>query len=598
MNTTTISPNVTIPAVVLDLQTQLLAYLTLAADYFYRIPGSAIFLRYIRSSYQNDPVRSAVELFLFLFALRYLLSPKYSTRESGSRGKGDGANKLSEEEIDELVEDWTPEPLVAPQAAFEENESEKRPVIVGPQGPKVKLANGRTVMNLASYNFYNLLSNEHLKDSAIRTLRTYGVGPCGPPGFYGTQDVHNHVEADIAAHLGVPSCIIYAQAFSTISSVIPCFSKRGDVIIADKAVGYSIRKGLQISRSTVRFFEHGDMADLERVLAKVVQEGKGRPLTRRFIVAEGISETVGDITDLVRLVSSSYSSIIGMLEVKIRVSLSLQVELKTKYKFRLILDETNSYGILGAHGRGLTEHAHVDATSVDMIIGSLAGALCAGGGFCAGSDEVVEHQRITAAAYTYSASLPAMLATTASEVIRLLSSDEPVGLVAARPASPNAAATDNAQLQGAGSGGIGMGGPEAIRQLREATKVLRAQLDPRSDWVRCTSATDTPMLILVVKEEVIRQRSYDRDDLEWLLQDVVDEVRYTHNMLRNQVLTAFTVPREQRLDNASESYACHDRHEPTGRGVATDSGTKGMRNDWLVEEGARKGRRRDTARDH
>ena len=48
---------------------------------FQRVPGSAIFLRYVKSSYQNDPVRSAVELFLFLFALRYLLSPKYSTQK-------------------------------------------------------------------------------------------------------------------------------------------------------------------------------------------------------------------------------------------------------------------------------------------------------------------------------------------------------------------------------------------------------------------------------------------------------------------------------------------------------------------------------------
>ena len=50
---------------------------------FQRIPGSAILLRYVRSSYQNDPVRSAVELFLFLFFVRYLMAPKYSTQNKG-----------------------------------------------------------------------------------------------------------------------------------------------------------------------------------------------------------------------------------------------------------------------------------------------------------------------------------------------------------------------------------------------------------------------------------------------------------------------------------------------------------------------------------
>lgn len=51
-----------------------------ASEQFHKIPGSAIFLRYVQSSYQNDPVRSAVELFLVLFAIRYLLAPKYSTK--------------------------------------------------------------------------------------------------------------------------------------------------------------------------------------------------------------------------------------------------------------------------------------------------------------------------------------------------------------------------------------------------------------------------------------------------------------------------------------------------------------------------------------
>lgn len=35
------------------------------------------------------------------------------------------------QEVDELVDDWTPEPLVAAQTSFEEAENEKRPVIVG-----------------------------------------------------------------------------------------------------------------------------------------------------------------------------------------------------------------------------------------------------------------------------------------------------------------------------------------------------------------------------------------------------------------------------------------------------------------------------------
>jgi serine palmitoyltransferase len=305
-----------------EAQRMLTVFLHELADQFHRLPGSAIFLRYVKSSYQNDPVRSAVELFLFLFAVHYLLAPKYSTKP--------GIVKLTEEEIDDLVEEWTPEPLVAPSTALEENEVDKRPVIVGyvlqvtpfllfyilicvsfrlpsPVGPKSKLSSGRTVTNLGSNNFYNFTSNETLKDKAIQTLRTYGVGPCGPRGFYGTQDVHMKTEADVVAFLGTAACIIYAQALSTISSVIPAFSKRGDIIVADKGISHAIRKGIQISRSTVRWYEHNNMDDLERILDKVTKEQARKPLTRRFIITEGLFESYGDVVDLPKMVRLAIS---------------------------------------------------------------------------------------------------------------------------------------------------------------------------------------------------------------------------------------------------------------------------------------------------
>jgi len=421
-----------------------------------RIPGSAIAARYIQSSYQDDPVRSAIELFLFLFAVRYLLAPKYSTQKTV---------QLTDAEIDELVEDWTPEPLVAPVTQLEELDNDKRPVIVGPTGPKSRLANGRTVTNLASYNFYNFLASDALKDKAIQTLRTYGVGPCGPPGFYGTQDVHMKTEADVAAHLGVPACIIYAQSFSTISSVIPSFSKRGDIIVADRAINFAVRKGMQISRSTVRWFDHNDMDDLEKVLHKITKEQAKKPLTRRFIITEGLFENTGDVVDLPKL-----------------------VELKLKYKFRLILDETWSYGVLGRTGGGVTEAQNVDASEVDMIIGSLSGPLCAAGGFCAGNEEVVEHQRISSASYTYSAALPALLSTTASETINLLQEQ-----------------------------------PDVLTALRDNVKAMRAQLDPRSDWINVSSSVDNPILLLVLKPEVIDAKKLSIDDQNHIFREVVDE---------------------------------------------------------------------------
>jgi serine palmitoyltransferase len=125
-----------------------------------------------------------------------------------------------------------------------------------------------------------------------------------------------------------------------------------------------------------------------------------------------------------------------------------------------------------------------------MIIGSLSGPLCAAGGFCAGNEEVVEHQRISSASYTYSAALPALLSTTASETISLLQEQ-----------------------------------PEILTGLRENVKAMRAMLDPRSDWVRCSSFVDNPILLLVLKDEVIENKKLSIDDQNQIFREVVDEVR-------------------------------------------------------------------------
>ncbi|KAF2168015.1 hypothetical protein M409DRAFT_21462 [Zasmidium cellare ATCC 36951] len=436
-------------------------------DLLQRAPGSAVVVRYVRSSYQNDPVRSVVELLLFLLAVRYVLAPQYSPRKKGNHVE------LSEKEIDELVDEWIPEPLTEEQPELVQL-GENLPVLHrdAPSGPKTKLRDGRTVTNLANYNHYNFSNDQQLVEYAVSTIKTYGVGPCSAPGFIGTFDVHLKLEKDIAAHFGTEDAIIYSQSFSTISSVISAFCKRGDIIVADRAVNFPIRKGIQASRSIVRWFEHNDMDDLERVLAKLVSEK--RPLTRRFIITEALSENVGDMVNLPRL-----------------------LELKHKYKFRIVLDETWSYGILGQTGRGVTELQNVDAANIDIIVGSLAGGIASGGGFSTGYQIMVEHQRLNSPAVTFSASLPTFLTTTASAVIdRLQSSD----------------------------------GARDLKTLRERIDSLRVQLD-RSDWVTCTSAPENPVLHLTLKDQPIRNRRLTRSEQEFLLQECVDECLNNHSIL-------------------------------------------------------------------
>lgn len=85
------------------------------------------------------------------------------------------------------------------------------------------------------------------------------------------------------------------------------------------------------------------MEDLERLLQKQEAEDRHKPAkakkTRRFLVAEAIYMNTGEMCPLPRL-----------------------VELRARYKLRLFLDESLSFGVLGASGRGLIEHFNVDVS--------------------------------------------------------------------------------------------------------------------------------------------------------------------------------------------------------------------------------------------
>ncbi|GIY82357.1 serine palmitoyltransferase 1 [Caerostris darwini] len=245
--------------------------------------------------------------------------------------------ELTEQEKEQLIAEWIPEPLVP--SADEGQPSPKPRTITGKVG-KIVMVDGKKCLNAATHNYLGLVEHEKLEEAALQCLRKYGVGSCGPRGFYGTVDIHLELEARLAKFMKQQEAVLYSYGFSTISSAIPAYAKHGDIIFCDEGVNFAIQKGLVASRSQILFFKHNDVEDLERLLKQQEERDKLNPkkakVTRRFLVIEGIYMNYGDICPLPKM-----------------------VELKNRYKVRLFIDEACSFGVMGETGRGITEHFNI-----------------------------------------------------------------------------------------------------------------------------------------------------------------------------------------------------------------------------------------------
>ncbi|XP_009757391.1 long chain base biosynthesis protein 1-like [Nicotiana tabacum] len=300
---------------------------------------------------------------------------------------------LTKKEIDELCEEWAPEPLIP---SITDEMKHEPPVLESAAGPHT-IVNGKDVVNFTSANYLGLLGSKELLETCTSALEKYGVGSCGPRGFYGTIDVHLDCEARIAKFLGTPDSILYSYGLSTMFSAIPAFCKKGDVVIADEGVHWGIQNGLQLSRSTIIYFKHNNMESLRNTLEKVTQENKQAKKLRRYIVVEAVYQNSGKVAPLDEI-----------------------IKLKEKYRFRVLLDESNSIGVLGSSGRGLTEHCKVPADRIDIITAAMGHALATEGGFCTGNARVIDHQRLSSSGYVFSASLPPYLASAAIKAIDIV----------------------------------------------------------------------------------------------------------------------------------------------------------------------------------
>jgi len=223
-----------------------------------------------------------------------------------------------------------------------------------PNGPSIRC------VNLSTFDFLGLSTRPEVKEASVAALTIYGCGSCGPRGFYGTITPHLELEGTYARIMGNGDSIMYSDANSCVSSTIAAFAKRGDLLVVDEGLYESLTTGVGLSRSNVKTFKHNDATSLRLVLEKISMDDKRlkRKVSeqRRFIVVEGIYRMSGDVAPLDEF-----------------------VRLKEIYKYRMIVDESLSFGVMGETGLGACEHFNVmdnveiRTVSLENVIGSIGG---------------------------------------------------------------------------------------------------------------------------------------------------------------------------------------------------------------------------------
>ncbi|MCL2503116.1 MAG: pyridoxal phosphate-dependent aminotransferase family protein [Coriobacteriia bacterium] len=265
----------------------------------------------------------------------------------------------------------------------------------GKTNHRVMMADGRDMVMLASYSYLGLIGHPRVDAAAQAAIDEYGSGAGGVRLLTGTTDLHERLEARIAAFAKREDSCVYSSGYATNIAIITGLTGPGDLILMDKLDHASIVDGCLLSGAKWRTYRHNDMAHLEKLLAGA----EGRYATV-LVVADSVFSMDGDIMDL-----------------------PTTKALCERYGARLMVDEAHSVGALGATGHGVEEHFGM-CGSIDFKMGTLSKSIPSVGGYCAASAEVIDFLRHNSRPFIFSAALPPASAAAAIAAFDVIE-DEP-----------------------------------------------------------------------------------------------------------------------------------------------------------------------------
>ena len=264
-------------------------------------------------------------------------------------------------------------------------------IIISPQNARIKVRDGREVLNMCANNYLGLADHPEVIQAARNSYAQWGYGLSSVRFICGTQEIHKQLEQKITEFLGTEDTILYSCCFDANTGLFETLLTAEDAIISDQLNHASIIDGIRLCKAQRFRFKNSGMKDLEGKLQEA------RSARFRTIATDGVFSMDGTIARLDRI-----------------------CELAEKYDALVMVDDSHATGVLGKRGRGTHEHCDVMGR-VDILTGTLGKALGgASGGYTSGRKEIIEFLRQRSRPYLFSNTLAPTIAATSLKVLDML----------------------------------------------------------------------------------------------------------------------------------------------------------------------------------
>ena len=265
--------------------------------------------------------------------------------------------------------------------------------IASAQGARVKLEDGREVINMCANNYLGLGDSQRLIDAAKRTYDERGYGMASVRFICGTQDILKQLEERISHFLGTDDTILYSSCFDANGGLFETILGQEDAVISDELNHASIIDGVRLCKARRYRYKNNDMADLEERL----KEADAAGARVKLIATDGVFSMDGIICNLKGV-----------------------CDLADQYNALVMVDDSHAVGFVGKHGRGTAEYNGVEGR-VDIITGTLGKALGgASGGYTSGRREIIDLLRQRSRPYLFSNTLAPAIVGASLELFDML----------------------------------------------------------------------------------------------------------------------------------------------------------------------------------